>query len=133
MTIPPMTIPKVPTSWGELIDKITILEIKVERLTSEQAKANAAKELGLLREIAGPVLAESETQALMARLRAVNETLWDIEDRIRDHERSGNFDAAFIELARAVYHRNDERGAVKRELNLALGSGLIEEKSYKPY
>jgi hypothetical protein len=133
MTIPPVTIPKVPTSWGELIDKITILEIKVERLTSEQAKANAAKELGLLREIAGPVLAESETLALVARLKALNETLWEIEDRIRDHERSGTFDAAFIELARAVYHRNDERGAVKRELNLALGSGLIEEKSYKPY
>ena len=133
MTIPSVTIPKVPTSWGELIDKITILEIKVERLTSEQAKANAAKELGLLREIAGPVLAGSETQALVARLKALNETLWEIEDRIRDHERSGNFDAAFIELARAVYHRNDERGAVKRELNLALGSGLIEEKSYKPY
>jgi len=133
MTIPPMTIPKVPISWGELIDKITILEIKVERLTSEQAKANAAKELGLLREIAGPVLAGRETQALVARLKALNETLWEIEDRIRDHERSGNFDAAFIELARAVYHRNDERGAVKRELNLALGSGLIEEKSYKPY
>jgi hypothetical protein len=133
MTIPPVTIPKVPTSWGELIDKITILEIKVERLTSEQAKANAAKDLGLLREIAGPVLAESETLALVARLKALNETLWEIEDRIRDHERSGTFDAAFIELARAVYHRNDERGAVKRELNLALGSGLIEEKSYKPY
>jgi len=133
MTIPSVTIPKVPTSWGELIDKITILEIKVERLTSEQAKANAAKELGLLREIAGPVLAGSETQALVARLKALNETLWEIEDRIRDHERSGNFDTAFIELARAVYHRNDERGAVKRELNLALGSGLIEEKSYKPY
>ena len=133
MTIPSVTIPKVPTSWGELIDKITILEIKVERLTSEQAKANAAKELGLLREIAGPVLAGRETQALVARLKALNETLWEIEDRIRDHERSGNFDTAFIELARAVYHRNDERGAVKRELNLALGSGLIEEKSYKPY
>jgi enoyl-CoA hydratase/carnithine racemase len=128
-----MTIPHVPTSWGELIDKITILEIKVERLTGEQARANAAKELGLLREIAGPVLAKSETAALAARLKALNESLWEIEDRIRDHERAATFDAAFIELARSVYRRNDERGAVKRELNLALGSGLIEEKSYKPY
>jgi hypothetical protein len=128
-----MTIPHVPTSWGELIDKITILEIKVDRLTGEQARANAARELGLLREIAGPVLAHGATLALVVRLKVLNETLWEIEDRIRDHERAGNFDAAFVALARAVYHRNDERGAVKRELNLALGSELIEEKSYKPY
>ncbi|HKB96188.1 MAG TPA: DUF6165 family protein [Rhizomicrobium sp.] len=131
MTIPP--IPQVPISWGELIDKITILEIKVERLSIEQARANVAKELGLLREIAGPALANGETRALMARLKALNEALWEIEDRIRDHERLGDFGAGFVELARAIYKRNDERGVVKRELNLALGSGLIEEKSYKPY
>jgi hypothetical protein len=129
----PMSIPHIPTSWGELIDKITILEIKVERLTAEQARANATRELNLLREVAGPVLASAETAALTARLKALNETLWEIEDRIRDHERSATFDAAFIELARSVYHRNDERGAVKRQINLALGSELIEEKSYKPY
>lgn len=128
-----MSIPHIPTSWGELIDKITILEIKVERLQSEPARANAARELGLLREIAGPVLAGGEAAVLTARLKALNESLWEIEDRIRDHERAGRFDDAFIELARSVYRRNDERGAVKRELNLALGSELIEEKSYKPY
>jgi hypothetical protein len=128
-----MSIPHIPTSWGELIDKITILEIKVERLQSESARANAARELRLLREIAGPVLAGGEATGLTARLKALNESLWEIEDRIRDHERSGRFDDAFIELARSVYKRNDERGAVKRELNLALGSELIEEKSYKPY
>jgi hypothetical protein len=133
MTIAPVSIPQVPISWGELIDKITILEIKVERFSAEQAKANAEKELGLLREIAGPVLAKGETAELVAKLKALNEALWEIEDRIRDHERSGNFDSAFIELARSVYKRNDERGSVKRELNLALGSGLIEEKSYRPY
>ena len=128
-----MTIPHVPTSWGELIDKITILEIKVERLESESARANAAHELSLLREIAGPVLARGQTTALVARLKKLNQALWEIEDRIREHERAGTFDAAFIQLARSVYKTNDERGAVKRELNLALGSGLIEEKSYKPY
>jgi hypothetical protein len=128
-----MTIPQVPISWGELIDKITILEIKVARLESESARANAARELGLLRDIAGPVLARGEIAELVARLKSLNQALWEIEDRIREHERSGTFDAAFIALARSVYHRNDERGAVKRELNLALGSGLIEEKSYKPY
>ncbi len=126
-------IPHVPTSWGELIDKITILEIKVERLQSESARANAARELGLLREIAGPVLAREDAATLTVSLKTLNETLWDIEDRIRDHERAGSFDAAFIALARSVYKRNDERGAVKRQLNLALGSELIEEKSYKPY
>ena len=133
MTIPAPALPQVPISWGELIDKITILEIKVERLSTDEAKANAAKELGLLREIAGPVLAGGKTGALVARLKTLNEALWEIEDRIRDHERLGDFGAGFIELARAVYKRNDERGAVKREVNLALGSQLIEEKSYKPY
>jgi hypothetical protein len=127
------SIPHVPTSWGELIDKITILEIKVARLDAESARANAARELDLLRAIARPVLAQGETTALTARLKSLNETLWEIEDRIREHERSGRFDADFIALARAVYKRNDERGAVKRELNLALGSELIEEKSYQPY
>jgi hypothetical protein len=133
MTIPSMTVPQVPISWGELIDKITILEIKVQRLSAEQARANAAKELALLREIARPALAGHVTTALAARLKALNEALWEIEDRIRDHECAGTFDSGFIELARAVYKRNDERGAVKRELNLMLNSGLIEEKSYKSY
>lgn len=128
-----LAIPHVPTSWGELIDKITILEIKVERLNSDAARANVARELGLLRQIAGPTLARGDIEGLVARLKSLNQALWDIEDRIREHERSRTFDAGFIELARAVYHRNDERGAVKRDLNLALGSGLVEEKSYKPY
>ena len=126
-------IPHVPTSWGEVIDKITILEIKVARLPTQAARANAAHELELLKAIATPVLAKAATASLAARLKTLNETLWDIEDRIRDHERAGDFGPSFVELARAVYHRNDERGAVKRELNLALGSVLIEEKSYKPY
>jgi hypothetical protein len=124
-------IPHVPASWGEVIDKITILEIKVARLPQEAARANAGRELELLGAIAAPVMAEIAD--LAARLKTLNEALWDIEDRIRDHERSGDFGPSFVELARAVYHRNDERGRVKREINLALGSGLIEEKSYQPY
>ena len=128
-----MDVPHVPTSWGEVIDKITILEIKVARLPAEAARSNAARELELLAGIAAPVLAKAQTAGLVARLKALNEALWDIEDRIREHERAGDFGASFVELARAVYHRNDERGAVKRELNLALGSALIEEKSYQPY
>ena len=126
-------IPRVPTSWGELLDKITILELKVSRLPTAEARANAGTELAMLREIAAPILSRPETGPLAARLKSLNETLWDVEDRIREHERAKNFDAAFIALARAIYQTNDERGRVKREINLALGSGLVEEKSYKPY
>jgi hypothetical protein len=127
-------IPHVPMSWGELIDKITILELKTARLEGEQARGNAGGELALLHQIAAPVLAQSDAaQALAQQLRDVNEALWEIEDSIREHERTGTFDAQFIALARAVYTRNDARGALKRELNLVLDSALIEEKSYKPY
>jgi iron only hydrogenase large subunit-like protein len=125
--------PHVPVSWGELIDKITILEIKTQRLSDETARANARKELRLLQDIAGEVLTRKETEILTARLRALNLALWEIEDGIREHERAGDFGPAFVELARSVYRRNDERGQLKREINLALGSELIEEKSYRPY
>ena len=133
MTIPPITTPKVPISWGELIDKITILEIKVERLAAESARANAGKELALLREIAGSMLAGEQAKALATKLKLLNEALWEIEDRIRDHESAQRFDAGFIELARSVYLRNDERAAIKRRINVKLASELIEEKSYRPY
>ena len=126
-------IPLAPVSWGEVIDKITILEIKFARLGDEAARANVAKELDLLRGIAAPALARAELVGLAAKLRTLNESLWDIEDRIRDHERAGTFDSGFIALARSVYRTNDERGRLKREINQALGSGLVEEKSYRPY
>jgi len=126
-------VPHVPISWGELIDKITILEIKVEKLAGPSAKANAAHELRLLREIAALALADTQIAVLVDQLRRQNETLWDIEDRIRDKERAGQFDRDFIALARSVYQSNDRRGALKREINQALGSSLIEEKSYRPY
>ena len=124
-------IPHVPTSWGELLDKITILQIKVANLPTEAARANAQKELTLLEEIAAPVAGQAT--ALVAQLKALNEQLWEIEDRIREHERAKTFDQAFIALARSVYHTNDERGRIKREINSALGSALVEEKSYQPY
>jgi hypothetical protein len=126
-------IPHVPTSWGEVMDKITILEIKAARLPTAAARANAEKELTLLKEIAAPVLAHPQTTPLAAKLKTLNQMLWEIEDQIRAHERAKNFDADFIALARSVYQTNDERGRVKREINLALGSGLIEEKSYQSY
>ena len=128
------TTPQIPVSWGELIDKITILDIKRERLTGEGPLANVGRELEALRAIAGPLLAGDEiTRDLMGRLKALNEALWDIEDRIRDKEAAGVFDAEFVELARSVYKRNDERAALKRQLNLHLASEMVEEKGYKPY
>lgn len=124
----------VPVSFGELIDKITILEIKAERIGDAAKVANVRTELDMLNATWGEHAASSTDIAdARARLRAVNEALWDIEDRIRVKEKAKAFDAEFIELARSVYVRNDERAAVKREINAALGSTLVEEKSYEDY
>ncbi|MDB5437736.1 MAG: hypothetical protein JWM33_163 [Caulobacteraceae bacterium] len=126
--------PQVPISWGELVDKITILEIKARRLTSETALANVGRELAQLAAIEAQALARIPALAeVKARLLAVNEGLWEIEDDIRDEERARRFGDRFIELARAVYRRNDDRAGLKREINDLLGSELVEEKSYKPY
>ena len=124
----------VPISFGELIDKITILEIKSERIGDAAKLVNVRTELGQLnRTWAAHPSSRVAIDNERARLRSVNEALWDIEDRIRIKERAQAFDAEFIELARAVYFRNDERAAVKREINLKLGSTLVEEKSYQDY
>jgi hypothetical protein len=128
-----LLVPHVPISWGELIDKITILEIKARRLSEAAARTNVDRELALLRDIAAPALTDAQIADLADQLRRQNEALWDIEDRIRDKERAGQFDTDFIALARSVYQSNDRRGALKREINQALGSVLIEEKSYRPY
>ncbi|HEX9206774.1 MAG TPA: DUF6165 family protein [Steroidobacteraceae bacterium] len=124
----------VPISPGELIDKITILEIKSARMTDEAKLRNVRTELKLLNETwsASPYAAV-DISAEWKGLRDVNAQLWDIEDDIRDKERDGQFDARFIELARAVYVTNDERAAIKRKINVKLGSALVEEKSYKEY
>jgi hypothetical protein len=123
--------PRIPVSWGELIDKITILEIKQERLRADVALANVRNELGLLQMIADPVLAEQPALARMkCRLRAVNERLWDVEDRLREKEQERDFGAEFVELARSVYRYNDERAALKRTINDAVPCGIAEEKSY---
>ncbi|MBW8784405.1 MAG: hypothetical protein JF593_07170 [Novosphingobium sp.] len=122
--------PAVPVSWGELLDKIAILEIKRARIRDLAARAHVATELRLLSEIAMPVLDCPGVAPLCARLRTINAALWEIEDTIRKREAAGDFAAEFVRLARAVYHTNDERAAVKRELNLLLESTLIEEKSY---
>lgn len=124
----------VPVSWGELLDKITILEIKAERIADPAKTANVAKELAALtatRDEAGVDLAP--LGAVIGALREVNEALWQIEDDIRDCERQGDFGARFVALARDVYRTNDKRAALKRQVNEALGSELVEEKSYAAY
>jgi hypothetical protein len=124
-------MPEIPVSWGELIDKITILEIKHERIKAPEARANVSRELALLQKIAEPVLA---ARGMVARLKselcATNQKLWDIEDLIREQEAVGQFGPDFIALARAVYKTNDERAALKKRINLELASELVEEKSY---
>jgi Family of unknown function (DUF6165) len=125
-----MTSPTIPVSWGELLDKIAILEIKVHRLHAPEARANAAAELDLLRQAAS---VPRRVPELAAALRAVNVRLWRIEDLIREKEAAGDFGPGFVALARAVYHENDERGRIKRDLNHLLRSALVEEKQYSAY
>ena len=124
----------VPVSPGELLDKITILRIKVARIQEAAKLANVKLELALLQqtwEQSG--CAAQDVAADERALQAVNEQLWDIEDLIRDKEARQSFDRDFIELARSVYVCNDERAAIKKRINLTLGSRLVEEKSYKQY
>jgi hypothetical protein len=124
----------VPVSPGELLDKITILRIKVARIQDAAKLANVRLELSLLEQIWKDSGAAAHDVALDERaLENVNGQLWDIEDRIRDKEARQIFDREFIELARAVYISNDERAAIKKRINLQLGSRIIEEKSYKQY
>ena len=124
----------VPLSPGELLDKITILRIKVARIQDAAKLANVKLELSLLEQTWKDTGAAAHDVALDERaLENVNERLWDIEDRIRDKEARQTFDREFIELARAVYICNDERAAIKKRINLQLGSRLVEEKSYKQY
>ena len=125
---------QVPVSPGEVLDKITILEIKSERMSDPEKVANVRVELALLQETWKEFIRDDEViRGLHAQLKEVNEALWEIEDDIRDKERAKEFDQRFIELARAVYVTNDRRSKVKKELNLHLGSEIVEEKSYQDY
>ncbi len=124
----------VPISPGELIDKLTILEIKSERMSDARKLANVRLELKLLSETwAASDYAKVDIRAEWAELKRINGQLWDIEDEIRDEERHQRFGEQFIKLARAVYFINDDRAAVKRQINDKLGSKIVEEKSYADY
>lgn len=128
-----MTI-KVELAYGELLDKITILQIKSERITDAAKVANVNKELNLLNDLwASDEKSSADISSEFKALKEINEKIWDIEDNIRDKERDKEFDEKFIELARSVYFSNDKRAEIKRTINLKLGSELIEEKSYSDY
>lgn len=128
----------IPISPGELADKITILEIKSERIESAEKKANVKKELDMLSKVWNNAVSENTdlyagTTRMCKELKTVNETLWVIEDDLRDEERAKRFSERFIELARSVYVTNDQRANLKKEINLHLKSDIVEEKSYQDY
>ena len=129
-----MSLISTPVSFGELIDKITILEIKSELMRDAAKVANVRAELDMLNATwTQHPASRTDISAERAELKRINQELWDIEDEIRLQEKAQAFDARFIELARAVYFTNDKRAAVKREINRKLGSKLVEEKSYQDY
>jgi hypothetical protein len=127
-------VPLAPISWGELLDKISILQIKAERVRGAEAQRNIGFELDQLTALAAERLrSDARLQEACLRLKAINEKLWEIEDQIREKERAKLFDAEFVALARSVYHSNDERAAIKREINVHTNSALVEEKQYADY
>lgn len=129
-----MNLVFVPTSFGELIDKITILRIKSERIENSEKLQNIMSELKMLEEIKGESIPSSiDIQDEFVQLKKTNETLWDIEDHIRAKENRKEFDGEFIQLARSVYIENDRRAGIKRRINQKLGSSILEEKSYTDY
>jgi hypothetical protein len=122
----------VPISVGELLDKISILEIKAAAIVDPGMRANVQRELAALDEVRRREVAPlSELEMLYSQLQAVNRLLWDVEDSIRKHEHNEQFDGRFIELARTVYRENDRRAALKKRINEITGSEIVEEKFYR--
>ncbi len=125
---------QIPISYGELIDKITILEIKFARIEDSAKRANVERELAVLSDVWQRANVDpARIKEPREQLKAINERLWDIEDAIRGKEADRTFDDGFVQLARSVYLTNDERAALKRLINERLGSDLVEEKSYQSY
>ena len=129
-----MSLISTPVSYGEILDKITILEIKAVNIKDSKKQKNVKHELAILQDTWDKhVAAADEINTLKQQLKKVNQDLWNIEDNIRIKESKKEFDDEFIQIARSVYFENDTRAAVKKEVNLLLGSELIEEKSYQDY
>jgi Family of unknown function (DUF6165) len=127
----PLRGPVVPVSWGELLDKVSILEIKVARIEEPSAGINVRMELTILSEAVAALFDHPRLAEWRQALTEVNEALWRIEDRIREKEAQKCFDHEFIQLARSIYQANDRRAFIKRDINLTVGSQLIEEKGYR--
>ena len=124
----------IPISLGELIDKITILRIKLNKINSSEAQKNISLELEQLQKVLNSTkVVDANLKNFEIKLSKINKSLWVIEDKIREKEKEKNFDKKFISLARLVYHKNDERAKIKRMINESFGSELIEEKSYTQY
>jgi hypothetical protein len=124
----------IQVSPGELIDKMTILEVKLDRISDPAKLANVRREYDMIKQMFHENVADTPALAkLTAELKAANLALWTIEDDIRDHERKGNFGESFVALARSVYRTNDQRSAIKRRINVLLDSAIVEEKSYSNY
>ena len=124
----------IPASAGELIDKITILEIKLKNIVDPVKNRNVAVELEALSKcFEENIIQSNEIEELKTNLKQVNKALWNIEDDIRKCEQAGEFGEKFVELARSVYKQNDKRATLKKEINILLGSSIIEEKSYADY
>ena len=127
-------IPSLPVSWGEVFDKLTILHIKSEKLSDPVKLDNVQLEKKAIESVIGDMNQFPEAlMPLINQLKAVNEGLWDIEEGKRDCERCQSFDDRFIQLARRVYIDNDKRAAIKKDINILLGSSIVEEKSYQAY
>lgn len=124
---------KIEVSIGEIVDKLTILDIKMTNILDPEKLKNISKEYGYLKDVVEDDLGISTTSEAYNKLLNINKELWDIEDDIRDKERNGEFDNRFIDLARAVYVTNDKRAEAKKEINLKFGSNFVEEKSYSKY
>ncbi|WP_420549348.1 DUF6165 family protein [Curvivirga sp.] len=122
-----------PVSWGELIDKITILEIKLENMTDPEKLVNVKHEHTVLSQTRDSYTLPAGLMELTAQLKNINQQLWNIEDDIRDQERQKDFGEKFVELARSVYFTNDKRAALKKDVNILMGSDVVEEKSYQDY
>ena len=124
---------KIEVSIGEIVDKLTILDIKMANILDPEKLRNISKEYGYLKDVVEDDLKISTESEEYLKLLNINKELWDIEDDIRDKERNQEFDNKFIDLARAVYVTNDKRADAKKEINLKYGSTFVEEKSYSPY
>ncbi len=134
VNMPWPAMPQLPVAWGEVFDKLTILQIKADKLQDATRRANVNQERLAIEAVVGDMSRfPAALPVLVQALKDINTQLWNVEDAKRDCERRQCFDDGFVQLARKVYFGNDQRAAIKRQINALLGSALVEEKSYQAY